>query len=95
MDRPIAQERPGWLAGLQDRRISSAIPARWICEALDASSVRASRVCQRFAARCAFPQIPSPVTCLKSQTYLLEVTGISDRGVAEGERGYPFRVVKQ
>jgi hypothetical protein len=36
-----------------------------------------------------------PATILKSQEYLLAVTGISGRGVAEGERGYPFRVVKQ
>jgi len=37
--------------------------------------------------------IPAPL--LKSQSYLLAVTGISNRGLAEGERGYPFRVVKQ
>jgi hypothetical protein len=36
-----------------------------------------------------------PATILKSREYLLAVTGISARGVAEGERGYPFRVVKQ
>jgi len=37
--------------------------------------------------------IPAPL--LKSQSYLLAVTGISNIGLAEGERGYPFRVVKQ
>jgi hypothetical protein len=40
-------------------------------------------------------EIIIPATLLKPQAYLLEVTGISDRGVVEGERGYPFRVVKQ
>jgi len=36
-----------------------------------------------------------PASLLKSQEYLLAVTGNSDKGAAEGERGYPFRVVKQ
>jgi anti-sigma factor RsiW len=40
-------------------------------------------------------EIIIPATLLKPQEYLLKVTGISDRGVVEGERGYPFRVVKQ
>ena len=36
-----------------------------------------------------------PASLLKSREYLLAVTGNSDRGVAEGERGYWFRIVKQ
>jgi hypothetical protein len=39
--------------------------------------------------------IAIPATLLRSRDYLLAVTGISDRGVAESERGYPFRIVKQ
>jgi hypothetical protein len=36
-----------------------------------------------------------PAKLLKSREYLLAVTGISDRSGAEGERGYPFTIVKQ
>jgi hypothetical protein len=61
------------------------IPAGWKRERLKSREIGGSKVID----------ITIPASLLKSQEYLLEVTGISDRGVAEGERGYPFRVVKQ
>jgi anti-sigma factor RsiW len=61
------------------------IPAGWKRERLKSRALGESRVID----------IVIPANLLKSREYLLAVTGISDRGVAEGERGYPFRVVKQ
>lgn len=40
-------------------------------------------------------EILIPSSRLMPQTYLLEVTGASRKGVAQGKRGYPFRVEKQ
>jgi anti-sigma factor RsiW len=60
-------------------------PAGWKRERLRSRALGESRVID----------IVIPANLLKSREYLLTVTGISDRGVAEGERGYPFRIVKQ
>jgi hypothetical protein len=61
------------------------ISAGWKRERLKSRALGESRVID----------IVIPANLLKSREYLLAVTGISDRGVAEGERGYPFRIVKQ
>jgi anti-sigma factor RsiW len=60
-------------------------PAGWKRERLRSRALGESRVID----------IVIPANLLRSREYLLAVTGISDRGVAEGERAYPFRVVKQ
>jgi hypothetical protein len=60
-------------------------PAGWERERLRSRAMGESRVID----------IVIPASLLKSREYLLAVTGISDRGIAEGERGYPFRIVKQ
>jgi anti-sigma factor RsiW len=60
-------------------------PAGWKRERLGSRALGESRVID----------IVIPTNLLKSREYLLVVTGVSDRGVAEGERGYPFRIVKQ
>jgi hypothetical protein len=60
-------------------------PVGWRRERLKSKALGGSKVIE----------IIIPATLLKSRAYLLEVTGISDKGNAEGERGYPFRVVKQ
>jgi hypothetical protein len=60
-------------------------PAGWKRERLRSRALGESRVID----------IVIPATLLKSREYLLAVTGVSDSGVADGERGYPFRVVKQ
>jgi hypothetical protein len=60
-------------------------PAGWKRERLKSKAFGENKVIE----------VMIPGTLLKSQAYLLAVTGVSDRGVAEGERGYPFRVVKQ
>jgi anti-sigma factor RsiW len=60
-------------------------PAGWKRERLRSRALGESRVVD----------IVIPANILKSREYLLAVTGISDRGSAEGERGYPFRIVKQ
>jgi hypothetical protein len=61
------------------------IPAGWKRERLKSRALGESRMID----------IVIPANLLKSREYLLAVTGISDRGVAEGERGYPFRIVKK
>ena len=60
-------------------------PAVWKRESLKSRALGESKVIE----------IIIPASILKSQEYLLAVTGISDGGVAEGERGYLFKVVKQ
>jgi hypothetical protein len=60
------------------------IPAGWRRERLKSRALGESRVIE----------IVIPANLLKSREYILAVTGISDRGVAEGERGYPFRVTR-
>jgi anti-sigma factor RsiW len=60
-------------------------PAGWKRERLRSRALGESRVID----------IIIPANLLKSREYLLAVTGISDSGVAEGERGFPFRIVKQ
>jgi len=60
-------------------------PAVWKRERLKSRALGESKVIE----------IIIPASILKSQEYLLAVTGISDGGVAEGERGYLFKVVKQ
>jgi hypothetical protein len=60
-------------------------PAGWKRERLKSRALGESRVID----------IAIPANLLKSREYFLAVTGISDRGIAEGERGYLFRVVKQ
>jgi hypothetical protein len=74
---------PGYNATLLT--LPGKMPAGWKRERLKSRSTGESKVID----------ITIPATLLKSQDYILEVTGISDRGVAEGERGYSFRVVKQ
>lgn len=60
-------------------------PVGWKRERLKSKNLGESRVIE----------VLIPGTLLKSQAYLLVLTGISERGVAEGERGYPFRIVRQ
>jgi len=62
-------------------------PAGWKRERLKSRARGESKVIE----------IRIPATLLKSQEYILEVAGISGRGVVEeeGKRGYSFRVVKQ
>jgi hypothetical protein len=61
---------------------SGKTPAGWKREKLRSRALGDSRVID----------IVIPATLLMSREYLLAVTGISDRGAAEGERGYLFRV---
>jgi hypothetical protein len=61
------------------------IPAGW----------KRARLKSRASGESKIIEIILPATLLKSQEYLLAVTGISDGGTAEGTRGYPFRVVKE
>jgi len=60
-------------------------PVAWRSERLKSKVLGDSKVLE----------IVIPATLLKSGAYLLKVAGISDRGSAEGERGYPFSVVKR
>jgi hypothetical protein len=60
-------------------------PAGWKRERLRSRAQGESRVID----------LVIPASLMKPREYLLVVTGISDKGVAEGERGYPFRIVKQ
>jgi hypothetical protein len=60
-------------------------PAGWKRERLKSKALGEARVID----------IVIPAGLLKPQEYIMEVTGISNTGVAEGERGYPFRVVRR
>jgi hypothetical protein len=59
-------------------------PAGWKRERLRSRALGESRVID----------IVIPANLLKSREYILAVTGVSDSGVAEGERGYLFRVMR-
>lgn len=60
-------------------------PAGWRRERLRSRDLGKSKVIE----------VLIPATLLKSQEYLLSLTGITGRGIADCVRGYPFRAVKQ
>jgi hypothetical protein len=73
---------PGYNAELLSQ--PSKMPLGWKSEKLKSRALGESRVLD----------IVIPANILKPGEYFLRVTGISDRGAAEGERGYQFKVVK-
>jgi ABC-type multidrug transport system fused ATPase/permease subunit len=73
---------PGYNAELLS--LPGKMPIGWISEKLKSRAMGESRVLD----------IAIPANILKPGEYFLRLTGISDKGVAEGERGYQFKVVK-
>ena len=59
-------------------------PAEWKRERVKSKAIGESKVIE----------LRIPANLMKPQGYLLSISGISDRGVADGERHYPFQVVK-